>query len=213
VSTTSEPASAARRDQTDHAAPVGGGVIVAERGPDQPPRPATRSSAVRGGPLPPLIKRNTMLLASTQAFVGMGTQMVPSIGAIIVMQITGASTLAGLTSSINSLSRFLVAYPIGWVADTLGRRAALWIGQSLCLVGTLIIAASVFMTSLPLLALGTLIFGLGTGAGQQLRLAAADLYPPARRAEGLAYVLSGSATEKHAAPHPPRGRVTCGNMQ
>ena len=40
--------------------------------------------------------------------------------------------------------------------------------------------------------LGMLIFGLGVGAGQQLRLAAADLFPPSRRAEGLGYVLTGS---------------------
>ena len=39
---------------------------------------------------------------------------------------------------------------------------------------------------------GLVLFGLGVGAGQQLRLAAADLYPPSRRAEGLGYVLMGS---------------------
>jgi hypothetical protein len=37
-----------------------------------------------------------------------------------------------------------------------------------------------------------LLMGLGVGAGQQLRLAAADLYPAPRRAEGLGYVLTGS---------------------
>ena len=46
----------------------------------------TRSSAVRGGPVPGVIKRNTFLLAATQAFVGMGTQMIPALGPIIVMQ-------------------------------------------------------------------------------------------------------------------------------
>ena len=37
-----------------------------------------------------------------------------------------------------------------------------------------------------------LLFGLGLGAGQQLRLAAADLFPPSRRGEGLGYVLTGA---------------------
>ena len=36
----------------------------------------TRSSLVRGGPVPGVIKRNTFLLAATQAFVGVGTQMI-----------------------------------------------------------------------------------------------------------------------------------------
>ena len=73
------------------------------------------------------------------------------------------------------------------MADTLGRRPALLIGQSLCLLGTFGIGAAVFGGSLPLFVVGMLIFGLASGAGQQLRLAAADLYPPARRAEGLGW--------------------------
>src|SRR4051794_29958429 len=96
----SEPASAAQRDRSDSSERAGGGVILADPAPAGESRPPTRSSAMRGGPLPPLIKRNTILLASTQAFVGMGTQMVPALGAIIVMQITGVSTLAGLASAI-----------------------------------------------------------------------------------------------------------------
>jgi MFS family permease len=152
----------------------------------------TRSSLVRGGPVPGVIKRNTFLLAATQAFVGVGTQMIPALGPIIVTQMLGAATLAGLSTSIQSLSRLLIAYPIGWVADTVGRRAALLIGQSLCLIGTLCIGAAVFAGSLLFFSVGILIFGLGVGAGQQLRLAAADLFPPARRAEGLGLVLTGS---------------------
>ena len=37
-----------------------------------------------------------------------------------------------------------------------------------------------------------ILCGLGVGAAQQLRLAAADMFPPSRRAEGLGYVLTGS---------------------
>ena len=151
-----------------------------------------RSSAVRGGPIPSIIKRNTFLLAATQAFVGIGTQMVPTMGAIIVTQMVGTAYLVGLAASLQNVSRFLIAYPIGWIADTLGRRVALWFGHALCTVGALIIGTSVLWMSLPLFVVGMLLIGLGVGAGQQLRLAAADLYPPARRAEGLGYVLTGS---------------------
>src|SRR5262245_28943731 len=34
--------------------------------------------------IPAVIKRNTLLLASAQAFVGVGNQMVPTLGAIMV---------------------------------------------------------------------------------------------------------------------------------
>jgi MFS family permease len=153
---------------------------------------AERSSAARGGPIPPIIKWNTLLLALTQAFVGVGTQMVPTMGAIIITQMVGSAYLVGLAASLQNVSRFLIAYPIGWIADTLGRRVALWFGHTLCTAGALTIGTSVLWTSLPLFIVGMLLMGLGVGAGQQLRLAAADLYPPARRAEGLGYVLTGS---------------------
>ena len=141
---------------------------------------------------PALIRRNTLLLAATQAFVGIGNQMVPTLGALMVIRLLGSATFAGVATSILSLSRFLIAYPIGWVADTVGRRAAMMIGLTLSLVGALLLGAAATWLSFPLFLFGLLIFGLGVGAGQQLRLAAADLYPPDRRAEGLGYVLTGS---------------------
>lgn len=143
-------------------------------------------------PIPPLIRRNTFLLATTQALVGVGTQMVPTLGALMVMRLLGNAALAGLATSMLNTSRFLVSYPTGWVADVYGRRAAMLMGLSLSLIGALTIGLSMILASFPIFILGMLAFGLGVGAQQQLRLAAADLYPPARRAEGLGYVLTGS---------------------
>lgn len=142
--------------------------------------------------VPAVIKRNTILLASTQAFVGAGSQLTPTLGAIMIVQLLGSSALAGLGTSMLGVAKFLIAYPIGWVADTVGRRAALFIGLTLSLVGTLLIGTAMIRGSFPLLVAGLLVFGLGVGAGQQLRLAAADLFPPDRRAQGLGYVLTGS---------------------
>ncbi len=142
--------------------------------------------------IPAVIKRNTVLLAATQAFVGAGSQLTPALSAIMVVQLLGSSTLAGIGTSMLSVAKFAIAYPIGWVADNVGRKAALFIGQGLALVGTLTIGTAVLRSSFPLLIVGLMVFGLGVGAGQQLRLAAADLYPPDRRAQGLGYVLTGS---------------------
>jgi len=141
---------------------------------------------------PAVIKRNTVLLAATQAFVGAGSQLTPTLSAIMVVQLLGSSTLAGIGTSMLSFAKFLISYPIGWVADTVGRKAALFTGLTLSLIGTLLIGTAVLRSSFPLLIVGLMVFGLGIGAGQQLRLAAADLYPADRRAQGLGYVLTGS---------------------
>jgi MFS family permease len=139
-----------------------------------------------------VVWRNTVLLAAVQAFVGAGTQMVPTLGALMVERLTGTIALAGLASGMLYLARLLVAYPIGWVTDTYGRRASLMIGLWLSLAGAVGVGLSVAWGSFLLFLIGLLTFGLGVGAGHQLRTAAADMYLPERRAEGLGYVLTGS---------------------
>ncbi|MBI4786569.1 MAG: MFS transporter [Chloroflexi bacterium] len=142
--------------------------------------------------IPYLVKRNTLLIALAQAFVGTGNQLVPALGAIMVVQLVGSASLAGLGTSILGATRFVVAYPIGKITDTFGRRVGLILGLMLSLVGAIGIGSAMTVRSFPLFAFSLIVFGIGVGAGQQLRLAAADMYPPSRRAEGLGYVLTGS---------------------
>ncbi len=142
--------------------------------------------------IPGVVRKNTVLFAIAQAFVGVGNQLVPALGAIMVVQLLGAVTLAGVGTSILNVSRFLVAYPIGAITDAYGRKAGVFIGLTLSLIGALIIGLSQLWQSFPAFLVGLLVFGLGVGATYQLRVAAADMYPPTRRAEGLGYVLSGS---------------------
>ena len=150
--------------------------------------------------IPPLIKRNTILLALTQAFVGMGNQTTPTLAPIIVVQMLGSAAFSGVGTSILGLSRLVIAYPVGYLTDRYGRKAGLMLGLVLTLIGTLAIGGAMSLGSFPLVVVGLMIFGLGVGAGQQLRLAAADMFLPSRRGEGLGYVLTGSLLGAVAAP-------------
>lgn len=149
-------------------------------------------SASGGMRIPAPVKRNTLLLAATQAFVGGGTQMVPTLGGIMIERLLGSIALAGLASSALYFARLLIAYPIGWLMDVHGRKAGLLFGLGLNLMGALALGAAMVSLSLPLFVFGVLVFGMGVGVGQQLRTAAADMYLPDRRGEGLGYVLTGS---------------------
>jgi MFS family permease len=164
--------------------------------PDAPLSPDQRTSLA----IPPLIRRNTILLALTQAFVGMGNQTTPTLAPIIMVQMLGTAAFAGAGTSILGVSRLIVAYPVGWLTDRYGRKAGLMLGMILTLIGTLAIGCAMVIGSFSMVVLGLVIFGLGVGAGQQLRLAAADMFIPARRGEGLGYVLTGSLIGAVAAP-------------
>jgi hypothetical protein len=146
----------------------------------------------RGLAPPSIVRRNTLLLAASQAFVGVGNQMVPTLGAIIVTRLLGSAHLAGIATSTLGVSRFLVSYPIGKVADTYGRRVAVVFGLLLGLAGAVGAGLSVLLGSFVLFLASILVFGAGVSAGYQLRVAAADMYPPSQSAQGLGYVLTGS---------------------
>src|SRR5215204_7681861 len=85
-----------------------------------PPRPAPSAFGI-----PPLIRRNTILLALTQAFVGMGNQTTPTLAPIIVVQMLGSAALSGLGTSILGISRLAIAYPVGYLTDRYGRKVGL----------------------------------------------------------------------------------------
>lgn len=127
-----------------------------------------------------------------QAINGAGVQLVPTFGAIQVVTLLGSAAFAGLATSLMGLSRALTAYAIGRLSDLWGRKPTLYLGLWLALVGALLIGGATLMGSLALFVLGVLVFGTGVGAVQQMRVAAADMYPPSRRGEGLSLVAMGS---------------------
>lgn len=143
--------------------------------------------------VPSLIWRNSILLLAAEAFVGTSQQMMPTLGAIMVVRLSGSMALAGMGSSVGGLTRVLVSYPSGRLADRFGRKALLVVGLLLSLAGAVGLGSSMLAASFPLFILALLVFGVGNGTSQQQRrLSAADMYPPELRARGLGLVLTGS---------------------
>jgi len=76
--------------------------------------------------VPTVIKRNMTLFALSQTFTGVGMSFTYSFGPLMVLALTGAPDLVGVSVGLVGLSRFLVAYPAGKITDTYG----LWIVRS-----------------------------------------------------------------------------------
>lgn len=142
--------------------------------------------------VPPLIKRNTALFAISQSFTGAGMQLAYGIGPLMIIAVTHSASLAGLSVALLGLSRFLVAYPVGKITDTYGRKPGIQLGLALALVGTVMVGLSMIWHSAVALIGGMLVFSMGMNAAQQLRVAATDMFPPHLRAQALGYVALGS---------------------
>ena len=136
--------------------------------------------------IPPLIRRNIVYIAMVQALQGSGSQLAITLGALMVVRLLGSASLAGVGGSLLGVGRFAVAYPIGKLTDTYGRRLGMVTGVLLALVGGVLLGASISFSSFPVFLVGMAILGLGVGAGRQLRVAAVDMYPPARGRRGWA---------------------------
>jgi len=144
------------------------------------------------GGIAPLIKRNTLLFALSQSFIGAGTQLAYGIGPLMVIAVTGSASLAGLTVGLFGVSRFLVSYPTGKITDKFGRKPGILFGQGLTLVGSFATGFAMLAQSAWGLVAGMVLFAMGVSAASQLRVAATDMYPPRMRGLALGFVATGS---------------------
>jgi MFS family permease len=142
--------------------------------------------------IPPLIKRNIALFALSQSFTGAGMAFAFGLGPLMVIALTGSATMTGLSVGLLGFSRFLVSYPIGKITDTYGRKPGILFGLALALFGSIMVGLSIRAHSFSLLFAGMLVFGMGMNAAQQMRVAAADMFPPHMRAQALGYIALGS---------------------
>src|SRR5262245_52236749 len=110
----------------------------------------------------------------------------------MVLAVTGSASLAGLTVGLFGVSRFLVSYSIGHITDRYGRKPGILFGQGLALVGAVATGIAMLMNSAVGLTLGMIVFAMGVSAGQQLRVAAADMFPPRMRGLALGFIATGS---------------------
>ena len=122
-----------------------------------------------------------------RAFGGIPPLIKRGIGPLMVIAVTGSASLAGLTVGLFGISRFLVSYPVGKITDTYGRKPGILFGQGLALVGSFVSGLAMLQGSAVGLTLGMIIFTSGISAGQQLRVAATDMYLPRQRGLALGF--------------------------
>jgi MFS family permease len=139
--------------------------------------------------IPALIKRNVALFSISQSFTGAGMQFSYGFGPLMVVALTGSAGLAGLSVALIGISRFIVAYPMGKITDSFGRKPGIFFGLCLALVGALTLGMAMVVQSIWVFVIGLLAFGMGMNGSQQMRVGATDMFPPSMRGQALGYLL------------------------
>jgi MFS family permease len=138
------------------------------------------------------IARNTALLSAALAANSAMLQLQAAVASITLVLVLGVEGLLGLGPAIVLVSAALAALPAGRAMDRFGRVPVLATGY-LVGVGGCVLAALGSATELAPAVVGGLV-GVGAASGVALlsRTAAGDMYPPERRARGIALVLFGA---------------------
>jgi len=138
------------------------------------------------------VRRNTILLSAAVAVKSAVLQLVAAISTLTFALVTGIEHLLGLGPAIFLTSAALTALPAGRAMDRLGRVPVLAAGFAVGIVGALLTALGAATVFAPPVVLGLVLMGASSGVALLVRTAAGDMYPPERRARGIAWVLFGS---------------------
>jgi MFS family permease len=138
------------------------------------------------------IRRNTFLLAATLTCLSGMVQLVVAVSTITLVLVTGRESILGLGPAIFLACNALAAFPAGHAMDRYGRVPVLALGCVGGIVACCLTALGCAVESAPLVVLGFAIVGASQGTVLLARAAAADLYPPERRARGISLVLFGA---------------------
>jgi MFS family permease len=138
------------------------------------------------------IRRNTALLAATMAVNSATLQLVAAVASLTFVLVTGVESLLGLGPAIFLVSAALVAPLAGRAMDRVGRVPVLAVGFTAGSAGCALTALGASASSGVAVIAGFALIGASASTAQLARAAAGDMYPPERRARGIAYVLFGA---------------------
>jgi MFS family permease len=140
------------------------------------------------------VKRNAFLLAGGLICNSGMFQLAAALSSLTLVAVTGVKGILGLGPAIFLASGAIAVGPAGRLTDRVGRMPVIRGGYAAGAVGCGVVAAGCAVPSAVLVAVGLSLLG-GAGAIIQLtRAAAAEMFPPKRRARGMSFVLFGAVT-------------------
>ena len=138
------------------------------------------------------IRRNTALLSGALAANSAMLQLAAAVATLTFALVIEIEGLLGLGPALVLGTGALTALPAGRAMDRFGRKPVLVTGFAVGAAGGLLVALGAGLELPVAVVLGFVCVGAAGGVALLARTAAGDMYPPARRARGIALVLFGA---------------------
>jgi MFS family permease len=138
------------------------------------------------------IRRNTVLLSACLLMLSGVLQLAVAVATITLVLVTGIESILGLGPAIFLTAGALAALPAGRLMDRIGRVPVIASGFGIGSAGCVLTAIGCWLDSAVLVIAGFTAIGAMNGAVLLARTAAADMYPPERRARAISFVLFGA---------------------
>jgi MFS family permease len=145
-------------------------------------------------PIAAPVRRNAFLLAGGLVCNSGMFQLAAALSSLTLVAVTGITGILGLGPAIFLASGAIAVGPAGRLMDRVGRMPVIRGGFAFGALGCGLVAGGCAIPSAVVVAIGLSVLG-GAGAVIQLtRAAAAEMFPPERRARGMSFVLFGAVS-------------------
>ena len=142
----------------------------------------------------PEVRRNALLLATCLVCNSAALQLAAALSSLTLVAVTGIKGILGLGPAIFLASGAIAVGPAGRLMDRVGRmpviRGGFVGGAAVCAF----VAAGCRFSAVYLVCAGLALLGASGSIALLSRAAAAEMFPPDRRARGMSFVLFGSVS-------------------
>ncbi|MEV4954781.1 MFS transporter [Paenarthrobacter nitroguajacolicus] len=153
-------------------------------------QPPLNAPAVdKGIDLRRLQRRVLTALSIGQIVGGIGTGATLSLGALLIVQVSGSTAWSGMAATAGTLGAALFAIPLARLARARGRQFSLSTGAVVATLGGLLVIAAASLVNFLLLLIGLTLMGAAAALNLQARFAATDLAADANRGRDLSLVV------------------------
>jgi MFS family permease len=138
------------------------------------------------------IRRNALLLAAGLVCLSGMVQLVVAVATVTLVEVTGIEGILGLGPAIFLGAGGLAVLPAGRLMDRVGRMPVIRGGFVAGIAGPALTALGCEVESATLVIAGFALCGAASAIVLLSRTAAAEMFPPERRARGVSLVLFGA---------------------